>query len=120
MRHLAILAAGIGLAFVPTAQAQEGQAPTQPPVVQDAEPAAPQIQSVSIVDIEQLPDETRTQVDAAVAQRGESELAALRQSIDSTPMISTALQEQGMTSKDVVIASLSQDGRLTLVTRKGG
>ena len=83
-----------------------------------AQPAAPQITTINIVDINELPDATKTQVNDAVAQRSDTDVQKLRSSIDKSPEVSAALKEKGLTSEAVVIASLDSKGLLTLVTKK--
>jgi hypothetical protein len=120
MRIITILAAGAALMLAGAAQAQQQPAPTQPPAAAPAPaaPAAPAIKSVNIVDIEQLPEATKTQVDTIVAQTREADLQALRSSIDASPQVKSALEAKGLTSAQVIAASMGQDGTLTLVTRK--
>jgi hypothetical protein len=83
-----------------------------------AQPGAPQITTINIVDINELPNETKTQVNDAVAKRSDSDIKKLRSSIDKSPEVSAALKEKGLTSEAVVIASLDSKGLLTLVTKK--
>jgi hypothetical protein len=120
MRIITILAAGAALMLAGAAQAQQQPAPTQPPAAAPAPaaPAAPAIKSVNIVDIEELPEATKTQVDTIVAQTSEADLQALRSSIDASPQVKSALEAKGLTSAQVIAASMGQDGTLTLVTRK--
>jgi hypothetical protein len=120
MRIITILAAGAALMLAGAANAQQQPAPTQPPAAAPAPaaPAAPAIKSVNIVDIEQLPEATKTQVDTIVAQTSEADLQALRSSIDASPQVKSALEAKGLTSAQVIAASMGQDGTLTLVTRK--
>lgn len=124
MRRITILAAGAGLMFATAASAQQ-QPPVQPPATTMPAPAAPEapaaaptIKSVTIVDIEELPEATQTQVDTIVAQQGEADLEKLRSSIDAMPEIKSALEAKGLTSAHVIAASMTQDGALTLVTKK--
>jgi hypothetical protein len=123
MRRITILAAGAALIFATAAGAQQ-QPPVQPPATApapaapEAPAAAPAIKSVTIVDIEELPEATQTQVNSIVAQGGEAELEKLRSSIDATPQIKSALEAKGLTSAQVIAASMTQDGALTLVTKK--
>lgn len=83
-----------------------------------AQPGAPQITTINIVDINELPDATKTQVNDAIAQRSDADVKKLRTSIDKSPEVSAALKEKGLTSEAVVIASLDSKGLLTLVTKK--
>jgi len=123
MRMITILAAGVTLAFATAANAQTPSTPSpaQPPAAATEAPSpAPAIQSVSIVDMTELPEATQKQVEDVVAQRGESDLQKLRSSIDATPQIKSALEAKGLTSAQVIAASMSPEGALTLVTKKAG
>lgn len=130
MRMIMILAAGATLAFAAVANAQSTQtqstqapstqAPAQPPVAGPEAPAAgaPAIKSVNVVDIEELPETTQKQVNEVVAQRGEADLERLRTSIDGMPQLKSALEAKGVTSAQVIAASMGADGALTLITKK--
>lgn len=122
MRKTMILAAAASAMFAGAAMAQQQPAPAAPapaaPAAPSAPSAAPTIQSVSIVDIDQLPADTKAQVNDVVAKRSDDDLQKLRGSIDAAPEIASALTSKGLTSKNVIVASLSQDGVLTLVTTK--
>ena len=88
------------------------------PTAPSAQPAAPAIQSVNIVDITELPEATQTQVNQVIAKRGDAGLQKLRSSIDATPQLKSALEAKGLTSAQVVAASMTTNGALTLVTKK--
>ena len=124
MRKLLVLAAGSFLALATAAGAQDTNVPAEPtPAPQPAPsapatPQAPTIQSVNIVDVSELPAETQSQVDKIEKDRSPADLQKLRSSIDATPEIASALQSKGLTSADVVVASLNSNGAVTLVTRK--
>lgn len=126
MRMITILAAGASLAFAVAtgAHAQSTQAPAQnqPPAAAPAPEApstgAPNITSVSVVDIEELPEATQKQVNEVVAQRGDADLERLRTSIDGMPQLKSALEAKGVTSAEVIAASMGADGALTLITKK--
>ena len=115
MLKTAFLASAMALALPVAAGAQ--QQPT-PPAQQAPSTGAPTITVVNVVDVTQLPPETKTQVDQFVAKEGDDGLQKLRQSIDSTPEAKSALEQKGMTSQEVVAASLDKDGTLTLITKK--
>ena len=53
-----------------------------------------------------------------VAQRGNDNLERLRSSIDGMPELKSALEAKGLTSAQVIAASMSPDGALTLITKK--
>lgn len=97
---------------------QPSPAPAAPAPATKAESAAPAIQSVTIVDIKELPEATQTQVNQVVAQRGDAGLQKLRSSIDATPKVKSALEAKGMTSAQVIAASMEPNGSLTLITKK--
>ena len=121
MRKTIVLAAAatLMLAGAASAQQQPTPAPTTPaPAAPQAQPGVPTIQSVNIVDITELPKETQTQVNQVIAQRGDDGLKKLRSSIDATPKVKSALEAKGLSSAQVVAASMEPNGALTLITKK--
>jgi len=114
MRKIIVLAAAATLASATVAGAQQQPKPAAP----SAQPAAPAIQSVNIVDFSELPQATQTQVNQVIAKRGDAALQKLRSSIDATPQLKSALEAKGLTSAQVVAASMTTNGALTLVTKK--
>ncbi|MBN9222746.1 MAG: hypothetical protein J0I79_32845 [Mesorhizobium sp.] len=124
MRKTIVLTAAASLMMAGAAFAQQQQpAPAAPAPGATApapggQQAAPAIQSVNIVDISELLKDTQTQVNQVVAQRGDAGLQKLRSSIESTPKVKSALQAKGMTSAQVVAASMEPNGALTLITKK--
>ena len=125
MRKTILIAAAATLMLAGAANAQQqpaqqpAPAPTTPaPAAPKAQPAVPTIQSVNIVDITELPKDTQTQVNQVIAQRGDEGLQKLRSSIDATPKVKSALEAKGMTSAQVVAASMEPNGALTLITKK--
>ena len=121
MRKTIILAAAASLMLAGAASAQQQQPSQQPAPTKPApggQQAAPAIQSVNIVDITELPKDTQTQVNQVIAQRGDAGLQKLRSSIYATPKVKSALQAKGMTSAQVVAASMEPNGALTLITKK--
>ncbi|TIN29117.1 MAG: hypothetical protein E5Y31_10770 [Mesorhizobium sp.] len=125
MRKTTVLAAAASLMLAGAASAQQqpaqqpAPAPATPaPATPQAQPAVPTIQSVNIVDITELPKETQTQVNQVIAQRGDDGLKKLRSSIDATPKVKSALEAKGMSSAQVVAASMEPNGALTLITKK--
>jgi hypothetical protein len=122
MRTL-ILAAGatLMLAAAASAQQQPAEPPASPaPATPNAPSAAPTIQTINVVDIEDLPKETQAQVNDVVAKRSEDDLKKLRSSIDATPEVKSALEAKGLTSAQVIAASMGDNGALTLITKKPG
>lgn len=122
MRMITILATGAALAVSMAANAQTpSPSPTRPPTSAPQAPSAPPtIQSVNVVDISELPAATQSQVTEIVSQRGDSELQKLRSSVDSTPTIKSALEAKGLSSTHVLFAQMSENGLLTIVTKKAG
>lgn len=118
MRKVIVLAAAATLASATIAGAQQQPTPQPKPTAPSAQPAAPAIQSVNIVDITELPEATQTQVNQVIAKRGDAGLQKLRSSIDATPQLKSALEAKGLTSAQVVAASMTTNGALTLVTKK--
>jgi hypothetical protein len=120
MRKITMLAAGAALLFAGAAGAQQQPAPAKPaqPATPPAQSQAPTIQNVAVVDIEQLPKETQDRVNEVVKQRTDADLQKLRSSIDARPDIKSALEAKGMSSAQVIAASLADNGTLTLITKK--
>ncbi|MGX5802928.1 hypothetical protein ACWGS9_16990 [Bradyrhizobium sp. Arg314] len=125
MRKTIFFAVAATLMMAGTASAQQqptpqpGPAPTAPaPAAPKAQPGVPAIQSVSIIDITELPKDTQTQVNQIVAQRGDVGLQTLRKSIDATPKVKSALEAKGVSSAQVIAASMQPNGALTLITKK--
>ncbi|TIW29702.1 MAG: hypothetical protein E5V81_01815 [Mesorhizobium sp.] len=123
MRNAILVAAAATLMMAGAAGAQ--QQPTQQPspaptapAAPKAQSAAPAIQSVNVVDITELPKDAQTQVNQIVAQRGDAGLQTLRKSIDATPKVKSALEAKGMSSAQVIAASMQPNGALTLITKK--
>ncbi len=117
-------AATLLLATAASAQQQPAPQPSEPPASPAPaapgaqQPAVPTIQTVNIVDIEELPKETQTKVNEVIAKRGEDGLQKLRGSIDATPQVKSALEAKGLTSAQVIAASMDANGALTLITKK--
>jgi hypothetical protein len=127
MRKMTILAASAALALA-TSAASAQQQPAEPPAAPstpapnapapNSPSAAPTIQTISVVDIEDLPEATQAQVNEVVAKRSDADLQKLRSSIDATPEIKSALEAKGLTSEQVIAASMGNNGALTLITKK--
>ncbi len=111
------LATSVAYAQSAAPQAPNAEQPA-PKSETPAKPGATPITTINIVDINELPDATKTQVNDALAKRSEADMQKLRSSIDKSPQVSAALKEKGLTSAAVVIASLDSKGLLTLVTKK--
>ncbi|RWB57775.1 hypothetical protein [Mesorhizobium sp.] len=121
MRKTILFAAAASLALAGAASAQQQPSPQPSPAPAapaPATPKAPTIESVNIVDITELPKDTQTQVNQIVAQRGDAGLQTLRKSIDATPKVKSALEAKGISSAQVIAASLQPNGALTLITKK--
>jgi hypothetical protein len=125
MRKTISLAAAATLLLATAASAQQqpapqpGEPPASPaPAAPGAQPEVPAIQTVNVVDIEELPKETQTKVNEVIAKRGEDGLQKLRSSIDATPQVKSALEAKGLTSAQVIAASMDANGSLTLITKK--
>ena len=119
MRFLITAIATTALALS-TALAAQAQSPKPQQPQQQGQSSSPTIRSVNVVDVSELPPETKSQVDATAAKTTESDLKGLRSSIDKSPEITKALASKGAKSSDVIVASLDQQGLLTLVTKKRG
>jgi hypothetical protein len=121
MRKMTMLAAAGTLALAPMAYAQEQTPPAQqaPAATESGQSAAPQIQKIAVVDVQELPEAEQTRVNEAAGKMPEAELQNLRQSIDAHAQAKAALDAEGLTSQNVIVAMMGSDGTLTLVTKKG-
>ncbi len=122
MRKAIVVAAAATLMMAGAASAQQQPTPQPSPSptapAPKGQPAVPAIQSVNVVDITELPKDAQTQVNQIVAQRGDAGLQTLRKSIDATPKVKSALEAKGMSSAQVIAASMQPNGALTLITKK--
>lgn len=122
MRKMMILAMCAAFPLATSAAYAQTAAPAaqQPASKAPAQSGTVPITTINIVDINELPEGTKTQVNDAVAKRSDKDVQQLRTSIDASPQVSAALKEKGLTSAAVVVASLDSKGLLTLVTKKPG
>jgi hypothetical protein len=124
MRKTTILAAGAAVLLATAALAQQQPIQQQPPTnspaqpAPDTQPAVPAIRSINVIDMEQLPAATQARVNEVVSKRSDADLQKLRSSIDATPQVRSALEAKGLTSAEVIAASLDDNGALTLITKK--
>ncbi|ESX63929.1 MULTISPECIES: hypothetical protein [unclassified Mesorhizobium] len=125
MRKTTLLAAAATLVLATAASAQQqpaqqpSPAPAAPaPAAPGAQPQAPTIQAINVVDIKDLPADTQAKVNEVIAKRSDADLQKLRGSIDATPEVKSALEAKGLTSAQVIAASMSTNGALTLITKK--
>lgn len=118
MRKAIITALGVAFIGANAAYAQTSPAApraAQPPAAQQTAPA---IQRVDVVDISELPKTAQGQVNSVVAQQSEAQLDNMRELIDGSPQARSALQAEGVTSKQVIATSMDDSGTLTLITKK--
>ena len=114
-----IMLAAAGAAFILAGPAN-AQVPAPPAASPQAPATAPAIKTVSVVDLDELPAETRDQVNQLLASRTADQLERLRKAIDGAPAAKSALEAKGFSSRDVVIAQIDDAGELTIVTKKAG
>jgi hypothetical protein len=74
------------------------------------------ISKIQVIDVKQLPDAVRSQVEDIVAKSSDEDMQALRKSIDASPAAASALKEKGMTSAQVVAINIA-DGVLTMFAK---
>lgn len=119
---LAATLATIGLAGPGVAQSPSQPSPgAQPPAAAPQAPAgAPSIKSVNVIDIEELPEATRTQVNELLSRRSAGEAQQLQTAIEGVPAAKAAVEAKGFTARDVVIAQVNDEGELTIVTKRAG
>ncbi|WP_082613683.1 hypothetical protein [Bosea sp. Root483D1] len=124
MRMITIAAVGAAAILAGAANAQapatERPAAKPPASSQEAPASAPTITSVKVVELDELPEATKAQVNQLVATRTADELQKLREAIEAAPAVKSAVEAKGFSSRDVVLAQVNNDGELTIVARKAG
>ena len=122
MRMITIAAIGAAalLAGAANAQAPSTERPTAKPPAssQEAPVSAPTITSVKVIELDELPEASKAQVNQLVATRTADELEKLRQAVEKAPAVKSAVEAKGFSPRDVVLAQVNNDGELTIVTRK--
>ena len=116
MASIIVAALSLGMPAVHT----QGAQPKAPPQAQsdesDQSDKSNVVRSIQIVDIKDLEPEVRSQVEAVVATTTEDDLRKLRDAIDATPEVVSALKANGLTSSHVVAIHLA-NGVLTIFTK---
>ncbi len=107
-----IAAVSLGTPAFVQAQGAPSQSEAQKPPAQ----SSTVIRSVQVVDVKDLKPEVRSKVDEIVAQASEEDIQSLRKSVDATPEAASALKAKGLSSSQVVAASIA-DGVLTLFAK---
>jgi len=111
----AVILAGAAYAQAPSTERPSAKPPASS---QEAPAGAPTITSVKVVEIDELPEASKAQVNQLVATRTADELEKLRQAIEKAPAVKSAVEAKGFSTRDVVLAQVSNEGELTIVTRK--
>jgi len=122
MTMLAALSAASLLTGVANAQSPSSeQKPASPPAASPQAPkAAPAIKSVNVVELNELPEATKTQVNELIAKRTAEDNQRLQRAIEGAPMVKTAVEAKGFSTRDVLIAQLNDEGELIVITRRAG
>src|SRR5258706_6998921 len=107
-----IAAFSLGMPAFVQAQGAPSQSEAQKPPAQ----SRTVIESIQVVDVKDLKPEVRSKVDEIVAQASEEDIQSLRKSVDATPEAASALKAKGLSSSQVVAASIA-DGVLTLFAK---
>ena len=118
MRALTVSTILIALAIGTPAFAQGTSPKSQQSQPQSQAQQAPVIRSVQVLEVESLPQDVRTQVDALTKRTTEKDLRSLRESIDASPEISSVLKAKGFSSAQVVAINIDNNGLLTLFAKK--
>jgi tetrahydromethanopterin S-methyltransferase subunit A len=96
------------------AQGAANQAENAP--AKSGERSSAKISSIQVVDVKQLPEAVKKQVEEVVSKSSEDDLKALRASIDASPAAANALKEKGISSAQVVAINIA-DGVLTMFAK---
>lgn len=114
------LASAVCLSFALLTGAAMAQEPPRSSPVPDMpglqNPGA--IRNATVIERRSLPPQLRVQVDSAVAQTSPDDLQQLRQSIETIPAATRALQAKGMNSAAIIAVAFDEDGDLTLIAEE--
>ena len=110
------IAATVSLGTPTFVQAQAQGTPPQSEAQTPPAQSSTAIRSIQVVDVKDLKPAVRSKVDEVVAQTSAEEMQSLRQSIDATPAVTSALKAKGLSSSQVVAIDIA-DGVLTLFTK---
>jgi hypothetical protein len=122
MISIAAAGAALFLAGAANAQTRPAEPPASPPpaAAPQTPSSAPTIKSINVVELDDLPEATRTQVSQVVATRTANELQQLQKAIEAAPAVKSAIEAKGLSTRDVVLAEVNDEGELTVVTRRVG
>src|ERR1700675_5192861 len=110
-----VIIAALSLGTPAFVQAQG--APSQPEAQTPPAQSSSAIGSIQVVDVKDLKPAVRSKVDEVVAQTSAEEMQSLRQSIDKTPAVASALKAKALSSSQVVAIGIA-DGVLTLSNKQ--
>ncbi|WP_306224930.1 hypothetical protein [Bosea beijingensis] len=117
----AMIAIGTALLVSGSALAQAPATPTPPAQsTPSQDQKAGTIKSISVVDMDALPAAAQEQVTQQSKAQPAGQLQRIQATIENEPKLKSALATKGFTSRDVVIASLDDDGELTIVAKRAG
>ena len=114
----AMIAIGTALLVSGGAMAQAPATPTPPAQSAPLDEKAATIKTVSVVDMDALPAAAQEQVTQQSKAQPAGQLQRIQATIENEPKLKSALATKGFTSRDVVIASLDDDGELTIVAKR--
>ncbi|WP_199086370.1 hypothetical protein [Bosea sp. ASV33] len=114
----AMIAIGTALLVSGSAMAQAPATPAPPARSAPSDERAATIKSVSVVDLDALPAATQEQVAQQSKAQPAGQLQQIQATIENEPKLKSALATKGFTSRDVVMASLDDDGELTIVAKR--
>ena len=110
------LTATLSLGMPAFALAQAAGSQTENAPAQSSGKSSVQISKIQVVDVKQLPETVKAQVDDIVSKSSDEDMKALRASIDASPAAAGVLKEKGLTSAQVVAINIA-DGVLTMFAK---
>ena len=114
----AMIAIGTALLVSGGAMAQAPATPTPPAQSAPSDEKAGTIKTISVVDMDALPAAAQEQVTQQSKAQPAGQLQRVQSAIEGEPKLKSALATKGFTSRDVVLASLGDDGELTIVAKR--
>jgi hypothetical protein len=114
----AMIAIGTALLLSGGAMAQAPATSERPAQSAPSDEKAATIKTISVVDMDALPAATQEQVTQQSKAQPAGQLERVQSAIEAEPKLKSALATKGFTARDVVLASLDNDGELTIVAKR--
>lgn len=118
--RMIMLASSAALILAGAANAQTSSPERSPPPSssQQAPAPKPMIKSINVVELDNLPETAKAQVNELVASRSADDIQRLHKAIEDAPAVKTAVEAKGFSSGDVLVAQIDDNGELVVITKR--